>query len=227
MNSDVTIGEGNRIAAGPGRAGRSTSAPRSRARSSCGGCPSRRWRRRAADPAASTTTRRSRSVPGAARRRPDRGGPVESDRACPRTWSRSRCRPGGCAAPLAPRAVSRPQPGGPSPRSSWSRRRRAGPRSTAAGSRAGTTHPARSLAARAADRTPAGPPLLSSRSTAARTRSTAGARCGSGRSWPAAGIGVWAANPRGSQGYGEAFNAANFRDWGPARCATSWPASTA
>ncbi|MGH2465187.1 MAG: S9 family peptidase [Candidatus Limnocylindrales bacterium] len=31
----------------------------------------------------------------------------------------------------------------------------------------------------------------------------------------AAGIGVWAANPRGSQGYGEAFNAANFRDWGP------------
>ena len=30
-----------------------------------------------------------------------------------------------------------------------------------------------------------------------------------------AGIGVWAANPRGSQGYGEAFNAANFRDWGP------------
>ena len=31
----------------------------------------------------------------------------------------------------------------------------------------------------------------------------------------AAGIGVWAANPRGSQGYGEAFNGANFRDWGP------------
>ena len=30
-----------------------------------------------------------------------------------------------------------------------------------------------------------------------------------------AGIGVWAANPRGSQGYGEAFNGANFRDWGP------------
>src|SRR5579862_541258 len=30
-----------------------------------------------------------------------------------------------------------------------------------------------------------------------------------------AGIGVWAANPRGSQGYGEAFNAANFRNWGP------------
>ncbi len=29
------------------------------------------------------------------------------------------------------------------------------------------------------------------------------------------GMGVWAANPRGSQGYGEAFNAANFRDWGP------------
>ncbi|HEY7827783.1 MAG TPA: S9 family peptidase [Candidatus Limnocylindrales bacterium] len=31
----------------------------------------------------------------------------------------------------------------------------------------------------------------------------------------AAGMGVWAANPRGSQGYGEAFNAANYRDWGP------------
>ena len=31
----------------------------------------------------------------------------------------------------------------------------------------------------------------------------------------AAGIGVWAANPRGSQGYGEAFNGANFKDWGP------------
>jgi acylaminoacyl-peptidase len=30
-----------------------------------------------------------------------------------------------------------------------------------------------------------------------------------------AGMGVWAANPRGSQGYGEAFNGANFRDWGP------------
>ncbi len=30
----------------------------------------------------------------------------------------------------------------------------------------------------------------------------------------AAGIGVWAANPRGSQGYGEAFTGANFRDWG-------------
>ncbi len=30
----------------------------------------------------------------------------------------------------------------------------------------------------------------------------------------AAGIGVWAANPRGSQGYGEAFNGANFKDWG-------------
>lgn len=29
-----------------------------------------------------------------------------------------------------------------------------------------------------------------------------------------AGIGVWYANPRGSEGYGEAFNAANFRDWG-------------
>jgi len=30
----------------------------------------------------------------------------------------------------------------------------------------------------------------------------------------AAGIGVYYANPRGSEGYGEAFNAANFRDWG-------------
>jgi len=29
-----------------------------------------------------------------------------------------------------------------------------------------------------------------------------------------AGIGVWYSNPRGSEGYGEAFNAANFRDWG-------------
>jgi acylaminoacyl-peptidase len=29
-----------------------------------------------------------------------------------------------------------------------------------------------------------------------------------------AGIGVWYANPRGSEGYGEAFNAANFGDWG-------------
>lgn len=35
----------------------------------------------------------------------------------------------------------------------------------------------------------------------------------------AAGIGVFYANPRGSEGYGEAFNAANFADWGegPAR----------
>jgi acylaminoacyl-peptidase len=34
-----------------------------------------------------------------------------------------------------------------------------------------------------------------------------------------AGIGVYASNPRGSEGYGEAFNAANHRDWadGPAR----------
>jgi dipeptidyl aminopeptidase/acylaminoacyl peptidase len=30
-----------------------------------------------------------------------------------------------------------------------------------------------------------------------------------------AGLSVWASNPRGSDGYGEAFNAANFRDWGP------------
>jgi dipeptidyl aminopeptidase/acylaminoacyl peptidase len=29
------------------------------------------------------------------------------------------------------------------------------------------------------------------------------------------GIGVFYSNPRGSEGYGEAFNAANFRDWGP------------
>ena len=40
-----------------------------------------------------------------------------------------------------------------------------------------------------------------------------------------AGLSVWASNPRGSDGYGEAFNAANFRDWGPARCATSWRGS--
>jgi dipeptidyl aminopeptidase/acylaminoacyl peptidase len=31
----------------------------------------------------------------------------------------------------------------------------------------------------------------------------------------AAGIGVFYANPRGSEGYGEAFNDANHRDWGP------------
>jgi len=31
----------------------------------------------------------------------------------------------------------------------------------------------------------------------------------------AAGIGVFCANPRGSEGYGEAFNDANHRDWGP------------
>ncbi len=29
-----------------------------------------------------------------------------------------------------------------------------------------------------------------------------------------AGIGVWYANPRGSEGYGQAFNAGNFKDWG-------------
>ena len=29
-----------------------------------------------------------------------------------------------------------------------------------------------------------------------------------------AGISVWASNPRGSEGYGQDFNAANFRDWG-------------
>ena len=29
------------------------------------------------------------------------------------------------------------------------------------------------------------------------------------------GIGVFYCNPRGSEGYGEAFNDANFRDWGP------------
>ncbi len=31
----------------------------------------------------------------------------------------------------------------------------------------------------------------------------------------AAGIGVFYCNPRGSEGYGEAFNDANHRDWGP------------
>ncbi len=30
-----------------------------------------------------------------------------------------------------------------------------------------------------------------------------------------AGIGVWYSNPRGSEGYGQDFNGANFRDWGP------------
>ena len=30
-----------------------------------------------------------------------------------------------------------------------------------------------------------------------------------------AGIGVWYCNPRGSEGYGQDFNGANFRDWGP------------
>lgn len=30
-----------------------------------------------------------------------------------------------------------------------------------------------------------------------------------------AGIGVYYSNPRGSEGYGQDFNAANFRDWGP------------
>ncbi len=29
-----------------------------------------------------------------------------------------------------------------------------------------------------------------------------------------AGVGVWYANPRGSEGYGQDFNAANYRDWG-------------
>ena len=42
----------------------------------------------------------------------------------------------------------------------------------------------------------------------------------------AAGIGVFYCNPRGSEGYGEAFNDANHRDWGPGPRATSWPAST-
>jgi dipeptidyl aminopeptidase/acylaminoacyl peptidase len=31
----------------------------------------------------------------------------------------------------------------------------------------------------------------------------------------ASGIGVYSVNPRGSEGYGEAFNDANHRDWGP------------
>ena len=41
----------------------------------------------------------------------------------------------------------------------------------------------------------------------------------------AAGYGVFYANPRGSEGYGEAFNDANHRDWATDRCATCWPAS--
>ena len=55
----------------------------------------------------------------------------------------------------------------------------------------------------------------SSRSTAARTRSTAGRRSGSSRSWRRPGSGVFYCNPRGSEGYGQAFNDANHRDWGP------------
>ena len=54
-----------------------------------------------------------------------------------------------------------------------------------------------------------------SRSTAARTRSTAGRRCWEFQVLAAAGIGVCYCNPRGSEGYGEAFNDANHRDWGP------------
>ena len=49
----------------------------------------------------------------------------------------------------------------------------------------------------------------------ARTRSTAGPSRGSSSSWPPPGIGVYYCNPRGSEGYGEAFNDANHRDWGP------------
>ena len=39
-------------------------------------------------------------------------------------------------------------------------------------------------------------------------------RCSSGRSSPAPGVSVLASNPRGSEGYGEAFNRANLGDWG-------------
>ena len=43
----------------------------------------------------------------------------------------------------------------------------------------------------------------------------------------AAGIGVFYCNPRGSEGYGEAFNDANHRDWGPGSDARrAWRAST-
>ena len=59
------------------------------------------------------------------------------------------------------------------------------------------------------------------RSTAARTPSTAGRRSSSGRSWRAPGSALLASNPRGSEGYSEAFNRANLGDWGEgpmARC---------
>jgi dipeptidyl aminopeptidase/acylaminoacyl peptidase len=69
--------------------------------------------------------------------------------------------------------------------------------------------------ARAADRTPAGPPPL-----VVEIHGGPHTLYGWSPVWEwqilaGSGIGVWAANPRGSQGYGEAFNAANFRDWGP------------
>ena len=66
-----------------------------------------------------------------------------------------------------------------------------------------------------------------SRSTAARTPSTAGRRCSSGRSSPAPGSSVLATNPRGSEGYGEAFNRGQPRRLGRRPDgATSSPAST-
>ena len=52
------------------------------------------------------------------------------------------------------------------------------------------------------------------RSTVDPRRSTAGRSCGSGSASSGQGISVYACNPRGSQGYGEAFCAANFGDWG-------------
>ena len=53
-----------------------------------------------------------------------------------------------------------------------------------------------------------------SRSTAARTRSTAGVPVLEWQVLAGAGVSVLASNPRGSEGYGEAFNRANLGDWG-------------
>ena len=66
----------------------------------------------------------------------------------------------------------------------------------------------------AAPRRARAPGRWCSRSTADPTRSTAGPRCSSGRSSRAPGSPSWPRNPRGSEGYGEAFNRANLGDWG-------------
>jgi hypothetical protein len=43
----------------------------------------------------------------------------------------------------------------------------------------------------------------------------------------AAGMTCYASNPRGSQGYGQAFMSANYRDWGDGPMQMSWAASMA